>query len=121
MWPGSDPVAIPAGADALVTISATNEDKITHCRPQIKDLIPLEFFKSFTPTEAIASSEIFVQQTRASGCDMPVLMHLPKPNDTLLPPCWPAILYIVKTIGAMQQEYNADEVDSTYYVSKHGL
>ncbi len=99
----SIPIAIPAGADALITLSATKEERLTDCRQNLAQT-KLEFFEGYEPTESIVRTNNGLRLlTTFVGCDTPALSHVPTINSTI-PICMPLVVYAVKTSRAIHQQ-----------------
>lgn len=108
------PVAIPAGADALITIAATKHEDLNECRSQFNASKEFEVFVNDTLTDAMAYADNAARQFKyIGGCDFPFLTHLPKANQSL-PLCPAAMLYVFKQEGAMQKQDDAEKAESMH-------
>lgn len=92
----ASPVAVPSGADWIITIASTKRHDLTSCLSP--DHLPaLEFFKYYDPY----GLNYYYDRTTAHdtvhllGCEVPVMTCFPNQNSSI-PPCPADFLYFVK-------------------------
>lgn len=87
MTGSESPIAIPSGADALVTIATKKQEELSDCF--LNNHIPkLKYFDHYDPYGALSYTEnILVTVIEQVGCDMPFLTHYLQTNLTYGPAC----------------------------------
>lgn len=83
MYRTSSPTAIPCGADAVITISATEKNERTGCLPN-NQIPQLNFFDYYDPLGQLAFADQFLisQYTNRPGCAVPHMTYITQTNST---------------------------------------
>lgn len=96
MYAGSTPVAVPSGADVMITVSASKQEQLTECYPH--DKTPkLKYFDYYDTMGQFwfAEHTIYDKIISMGGCDVPLMTRYRKLNSTV-PPCPPEVVAFMK-------------------------